>query len=124
MFKSGAPTYGSALQKTCSVSAMPAWNTASYSRRPPIDSFPCFGTDQHYLNYLARFVTPNGTLAIASARLIREIEREPGTLRAWWEPEMWCLHSAAWWRRHWERTGIMEIDLAGSMPDGWQHWLQ
>ena len=36
---------------------------------------------------------------------------------------MWCLHSAAWWRRHWERTGIMYIELADTMPDGWQAWL-
>ena len=25
---------------------------------------------------------------------------------------MWCLHSAAWWRRHWERTGIVDIEMA------------
>ena len=33
------------------------------------------------------------------------------------------LHSAAWWRRHWERTGIMDVELADTMPDGWQLWL-
>lgn len=37
---------------------------------------------------------------------------------------MCCLHSAAWWRRHWERTGIMEIELADTMPDGWQLWRE
>ena len=35
---------------------------------------------------------------------------------------MCCLHSAGWWRRHWERTGIMDIDLADNLPDGWQLW--
>ena len=35
---------------------------------------------------------------------------------------MCCLHSAAWWRRHWERTGILDIDLADTLPDGWQLW--
>ena len=33
------------------------------------------------------------------------------------------LHSAAWWSRHWERSGIVDIELADSMPDGWQRWL-
>ena len=28
-----------------------------------------------------------------------------------------------WWRRHWERTGIVSIDVADTMPDGWQRWL-
>ena len=31
---------------------------------------------------------------------------------------MCCLHSAAWWRRHWERTGILDPDLADTLPDG------
>jgi len=26
-------------------------------------------------------------------------------------------------RQHWERTGIMTIDLAETMPEGWQRWL-
>jgi hypothetical protein len=35
---------------------------------------------------------------------------------------MCCLHSVAWWRRHWERTGILDIELADTLPDGWQLW--
>ena len=90
-----------------------------------IDSFVYYGTDDLYLNYLARFVKPQGAIAIAGAGLTREIEGAgPEHLRAWWEPEMCCLHSAAWWRNHWERTGIVDVDLSDSMPEGWQHWLE
>ncbi len=89
-----------------------------------IDSFIYYGTDDLYLNYLARFVKPGGQIGIAGAGLMREIEGAvPDHLQAWWEPSLWCLHSAAWWRRHWERTGIINIELADTMPDGWQHWL-
>ena len=35
---------------------------------------------------------------------------------------MCCLHSAAWWRRHWERTGILDVDLADTLAEGWQMW--
>jgi len=31
--------------------------------------------------------------------------------------------SPSWWRRHWERTGIMDVDVADTMPGGWQRWL-
>ena len=90
-----------------------------------IDSFPYYGTDDNYLNYLARFVKPGGAIGIAGASLIREFDGPvPDSLKAWWEPNMVCLHSAAWWRRHWERTGILEIELADSMLDGWKLWLQ
>ena len=89
-----------------------------------IDCFPYFGTDDLYLNYLARFVKPGGLLGIAGAGLIREIEGGPPEhLRKWWTQDLWCLHSANWWRRHWERTGIMDVQVADAMVDGWKVWL-
>jgi len=67
---------------------------------------------------------PGSQVGIAGAGLMREIERSPPEhLGEWWTQDLWCLHSAAWWRRHWERTGIMDIELADTMPDGWQLWL-
>jgi cyclopropane fatty-acyl-phospholipid synthase-like methyltransferase len=90
-----------------------------------IDSFVYYGTDDHYLNYLARFVKPGGLIGIAGAGLMQEIESEvPDHLRQWWEPGMWCLHSANWWKRHWERTGIVTVEVADNMPDGWEEWLE
>ena len=89
-----------------------------------IDSFPYFGSDDLYLNYLAQFVKPGGPIGIAGAGLVREIESEiPEHLREWWTQDLWALHSAAWWRRHWERTGIVQVELAETMPDGWKVWL-
>jgi len=37
---------------------------------------------------------------------------------------MHCLHSAPWWRSHWEKMGIVNVELADSMPEGWKFWLQ
>jgi SAM-dependent methyltransferase len=89
-----------------------------------VDSFVYYGTDDLYLNYIARLLKPGGLLGIAQAGLMQEIDGAiPDHLQAWWEPGLWCLHSAAWWRRHWERTGIVRVDLADAMPDGWQRWL-
>lgn len=89
-----------------------------------IDSFPYFGTDDLYLNYLAQFVKPGGLVAIAGAGLMQEIESEvPEHLREIWTQDFWCLHSANWWRRHWERTGILDITVADTMTEGWKVWL-
>jgi len=88
-----------------------------------IDSFVYYGTDDLYLNYLARFLKPGGVLGIAGAGVMQEIDGAvPDHLRSWWEPSMSCLHSAPWWRRHWERTGILDIAVADTLPDGWQLW--
>jgi cyclopropane fatty-acyl-phospholipid synthase-like methyltransferase len=90
-----------------------------------IDSFPYYGTDDLYLNYLARFVKPGGQIGIAGAGLVQEIEGAvPEHLRELWhQDQLWAFHSAAWWRRHWERTGIMDVEMAETMSDGWKLWL-
>lgn len=90
-----------------------------------IDSFPYFATDDHYLACLARFARPDGVLALAGACLLQEIDGDvPEHLRAWWDPSVWALHSPAWWRRHWEKTGFVTVERAEAMPDGWRRWLE
>jgi cyclopropane fatty-acyl-phospholipid synthase-like methyltransferase len=91
-----------------------------------IDSYYYYGTDDLYLNYLARFVKAGGQLGMAGAGVMREIEGGvPDHLREWWEPASYaCLHSAAWWRRHWERTGIVDIGVADTLADGWEYWRE
>lgn len=87
-----------------------------------VDSFSYYGTDDLYLNYLAQFVKVEGRIGIAGAGLMRELEAVPDHLREMWSEDFWCLHSAEWWRRHWERTGILEMEVADTMPDGWRWW--
>ncbi len=90
-----------------------------------IDSYPYYGTDDLYLSYLAQFVKPGGQVGIAGAGLMREVDGPvPEHLAAWWDQDKpWCLHSAAWWRRHWERTGIVDVETADTLTDGWKRWL-
>jgi SAM-dependent methyltransferase len=89
-----------------------------------IDGYPYFGTDDLALGGLARFLKPNGQFGIAGAGLVHEIEGEvPEQLRAWWDPTLWALHSAGWWKRHWDRTGIVAVETADTLADGWKLWL-
>jgi cyclopropane fatty-acyl-phospholipid synthase-like methyltransferase len=89
-----------------------------------IDSFVYYGTDDLYLSYLARFLKPGGLIGIAGAGLVQEFDAEvPEHLRAWWTPAHACLHSAEWWRAHWERSGIVDVAVADTLDDGWQYWL-
>jgi SAM-dependent methyltransferase len=89
-----------------------------------LDSYPYFGADDLYLNYLANFVKTDGRIGIAGAGLMREVEGAvPEHLRDFWTQSFWAMHSAPWWRRCWERTGIVEIEVADTMPDAWRLWL-
>jgi hypothetical protein len=64
-------------------------------------------------------------VGIALAGFLNEIDDPvPGHLAEWWAAEMpYCLHSASWWRRHWERSGILDIAVVDTLPDGWRFWL-
>jgi hypothetical protein len=69
-------------------------------------------------------VKTGGPIGIAGAGLMREFDDGvPGHLQRFWSQDCWGLHSAAWWRAHWGRTGIVDVDIADAMPDGWQVWL-
>jgi SAM-dependent methyltransferase len=90
-----------------------------------VDAFYYFGTDALYLNYLAQFVKPGGPIGVAGAGLTNEFPDGvlPAHLQAWWTQDCWSLQSAAWLSRLWSRTGIVNVELADSMPDGWRVWL-
>src|SRR5262249_10278680 len=67
-----------------------------------LDSFMYYATDDLFLGTLARFLKPGGAIGIAGSGLMHEIDGEvPGHLKDWWTPDHACLHSAAWWKRHW-----------------------
>jgi len=90
-----------------------------------LDSFYYFGTDDLYLNYIAQFLKPVGLLGIASSGLVHEMESPlPDHLKEFWTQDLWALHSAAWLRQHLERSGILQVEVADTMPDGWELWLE
>jgi SAM-dependent methyltransferase len=89
-----------------------------------VDAYVYFGTDDLYLNYLAGFVKPGGQIGVVGAGLTRELVTVPEHLRAWWSADLWCLRSADWYRRHWQRTGIVDVTTADDLPGGWRYWLQ
>src|SRR5260370_22554918 len=83
-----------------------------------IDSFFYYGTDDLYLNYLARFVKPGGPVGIAGAGRVGDIDDPiPTHLRDWRTADLWGRPSPAWWRRHRARTGIMGVHPAPTPPD-------
>jgi hypothetical protein len=89
-----------------------------------IDSICYLGTDDLYLNYLPRFVKPGGEVGIAGAGRNRKSRVPLPIIYATGGP----MTPGACTRQLgggdiWERTGIMDINVADTMPDGWQVWL-
>lgn len=98
-----------------------------------LDSYHYYGTDDIYLRYFSRFLRPGGRIGIIVPGLVRELgARVPphltqrhGKHGPWWDPtECWSFHTAPWWRRHWERTGLVEVEKCAMIKDGGKLWLR
>ena len=51
------------------------------------------------------------------------IERQPSGDRFWDPTQCFSFHTAPWWRRHWEQTRLVDVDVADTLPHGWHYWL-
>jgi cyclopropane fatty-acyl-phospholipid synthase-like methyltransferase len=88
-----------------------------------IDCYSYYGTDDLYLNYLVNFLKPGGQLGMAGVGVTQEMTTPiPTHLAKFWSQDLWGVHTADWWRRHWERTGLVQVDTADAMKDGWKLW--
>jgi len=97
-----------------------------------LDAYHYFGTDDLYLRYFARFLKPGGQLGIVVPGLMQEFDGEvPDHLSRplsdgsrFWDPtECFSFHTGDWWRRHWQQTGLVDVEVADTLPDGWRLWL-
>ena len=90
-----------------------------------VDSYFYYGTDDLYLKYFVKFVKPGGRIGIVTPGLMQDFDGVlPKHLEPFWGQDCWGWHTAKWWRHLWERTGLVDIELAETMPDGCDMYLQ
>lgn len=85
-----------------------------------IDSYLYYGTDERFLPFLARHMKPGAYLGVVDACYSREIERAEDLApeyRAMWRADWWSVHTIDWWRRMWERSGLVEVKVAELLPE-------
>ena len=85
-----------------------------------LDSYLYFGTDDRYLSLLAPLIREGGLLGIVDAFVDEEItsfDQLPAAARETWSRDDWYLvHSIPWWRWHWQKTGLVEIQCSEPVP--------
>ncbi len=98
-----------------------------------VDSYHYYGTSDTYLAYFSRFLRPGGRLGIVVPGLVRDfgtrvpaaLSRRHGSSPPFWDPrECGSFHTAAWWQRHWESTGLVQVETCALLRDGWRHWIR
>ncbi|WP_161890220.1 SAM-dependent methyltransferase [Pontibacter russatus] len=88
-----------------------------------VDSYTYFGTDEKYLPYIARFLKPGGCLAIVDVCFTREIEsvaQVPDFLSQDYQKYWYFIHTIGWWKKLWEKTGLVQIQAAQELEEAQQ----
>jgi cyclopropane fatty-acyl-phospholipid synthase-like methyltransferase len=90
-----------------------------------VDAYHYFGTEEGYLGYLTRFLRPDGQIGMVAPAVAAEFDsdRVPEHLEPYWDPDMWTFRSPSWWRRLWQRSGAVDVEVADFLEDGWRDWL-
>lgn len=84
-----------------------------------IDSYTYFGTDDKYLPYICRFLKPQGYIGVVDVCFEQEIEtldQVPDFLRPDYQNYWYYIHSVEWWRKLWEKTGLVQVTVAEPLP--------
>jgi len=90
-----------------------------------IDAYHYFGTDEIYLPYITKYLRKGGTIGFISPGLKKEFNTGvPSYLKEIWEPEFNTLHSSEWWKNHFQKTGIVEVEICDTLPNGWEIWYE
>ena len=90
-----------------------------------IDAYQYFGTADLYLGALLPFVRGGGRVGIVVPAVFAEFGADvPPELQPYWEWEFCCFHGPDWWRTHLAKTGLVDVDIADAVPDGWRDWLR
>ncbi len=93
-----------------------------------VDAYHYFGLSERYMDRFARFVRPGGQIGIAVPGRMVEIadDQPPEHLREWLAEEEGAFEtwqSASFWRRHFEKSSIVDVELADALEDGWREWV-
>jgi SAM-dependent methyltransferase len=90
-----------------------------------VDAFHYFGTDDFYLEKVARHLKVDAQIAVACPAYKREVRsgEVPEYLREPYFHQQWhSFHTPAWWREHWEKTGAVEVICAEEVPEADAIW--
>jgi len=83
-----------------------------------------FGTeDPYFRDHLVRLVKRRGQIGIVVPGVVPELADEiPDQLKPQWSPDFAAWHGPQCWRRHWSRTGVVDVEVADTLEadDGWR----
>ena len=88
-----------------------------------VDSYFYYGKDDEFLENVLRFLRPGGKIGMTIPGYMKDPKGNiPAHIAAFLNDELWTWETLSWWKNLWEQSGLVTIDLADTMQDGWLFW--
>jgi len=89
-----------------------------------VDAYIYFGQDEGYLENILKFLRPGGQLGMIVSGYVRETTNgAPEYIKEFLGDELWTWQTFLWWKKLWEKSGLVSINAADTIPDGCDLWL-
>ena len=90
-----------------------------------LDSYHYYGTEDLYLQHFVKFLRPGGQIGIIVPGYLSDFGQDvPEHLRKEFHGDWHSFHTPDWWRWHFEKTRLVDVELAESLPRGWELWMK
>ena len=90
-----------------------------------VDAYFYFGADDAYLENIIKFLRPGGQIGMIVPGYMKDITNGvPDYMREEFDDGSCTWQTVPWWRNLWEKTGLVSIDVADNLTDGWALWLR
>ncbi|HKL12540.1 MAG TPA: class I SAM-dependent methyltransferase [Halanaerobiales bacterium] len=90
-----------------------------------VDAYHYFGTDELYFLYINKYLKENGQFGIVVPGVKEDFQGDvPNELKEVWDNEFFSFHSSQWWRNHFEKTGLVDIEIADDLENSWSIWMK
>ena len=89
-----------------------------------LDAYHYFGTNEMYLEEILSYLKPQGQIGIVVPSVLQAFKDEiPERIKPYWEPYLYTHHTPEWWRKLWEHSDQLKVEVADTMPNGYENWL-
>lgn len=90
-----------------------------------VDAYMYFGQEEGYLENLLRFLHPGGRLGMIMPGYVKAVVGDvPAHIKTFLGDELWTWKPLPWWKSLWEKTGLVSVNVADTMPNGCDLWLR
>ena len=88
-----------------------------------VDSYFYYGKDETFLSNVLQFLRPGGKIGMTIPGYMKDPEGNiPEYIKSFLNDELWTWETLLWWKNLWAHSGLVTINTADTMQDGWLFW--